>query len=232
MISVLYLWNRISAYGQKYQSGADNVAYFNTALAEVQSELFNDFSAIYDESEKVKDLLNFWVRPQSGTSNPDGSTGIGTFPEVVARPLGIGYGSPSLIQFAIPATSESELMAIARMPQRQPNVAKKNVYYRFNTPSIVNFYPVTTIPYSLFYLIYPSTAQIAFTFSTVSNEDIMTYDPTNSTDLAWPESASNLIIYKMLEKYGVQVREQLLQEYARYGITQSVSAGEAPKRGN
>lgn len=229
MISVLYLWQRIEGYGAKYQSGTDVVAYFNTALAEVQSEIFNDFSPIYDESEKVKSLLDFWVRPQTGTSNSDGTVGIGTGSETIARPLGIGYTNSGEVIFGIPEVQESELMAIARIPQRKPDAAKKNVYYRFNSPSTTNFYPAATTPYSLFYLIYPSEAKIAFTFTSTEDEDIMTYDPANSINLAWPEAASNLILYKLLEKYGVAVREALLQEYAKYGITQTASAGEGRK---
>jgi hypothetical protein len=57
----------------------------------------------------------------------------------------------------------------------------------------------------------------------------MTYDAGNTVDLAWPSSAANLILYKMLEKYGVSVREQLLQEYAKYGIIQSATTGEDKK---
>jgi len=232
MISVKYIWDRLAAFAAKYQSGTDNVAYFNSALTEVQLEIFSDFSPIYDESEKVKGLLDFWVKPQSGTSNPDGSVGIGSPSEIVMRPLAVGYtASPSQILFGIPAISESELMSVARIPQRAPNVAKKNVYYRFNSPSTANFYPQQTTPYSLFYLIYPSPANIAFTFSQTANEDIMTYDPANSTDLAWPQAATNLILYKMLEKYGVNIRENLLMEYAKYGITQTAQAGEVPKGG-
>lgn len=221
MVSVLFVWNRLKAYAQKYQSGADNVDYFNTALAEVQLEIFTDFSPSYDKNEMVKSLLDFWVRPQKGTSNPDGTVGLGTGNEVVARPLGIGYTDGTIVLFGVPQVQESELMAIARMPQRVPNVAKKQVYYRFNSPSVLNFYPETTIPYSLFYIIYPLEAKIVFTFTSTADEDIMTYDPVNSIDLAWPESASNLIVYKMLEKYGVTVREQLLQEYSKYGVVTS-----------
>lgn len=223
----------MSAYGQKYQSGADNVAYFNSALAEVQNEIFNDFSPIYDESQKIQSLLDFWVRPQSGTSTNDGTVGIGNpSSETIARPLGVGVTDGTNVLFGISQVQETELMAIARMPQRQPNLTKKQVYYRFNSPSIMNLYPGQAIPYSLFYLIYPTAAYIAFTFTETDDEDIMTYDPTNSVDLAWPESATNLIIYKMLEKYGISVREELLQEYAKYGITQTASSGEESKGGN
>lgn len=226
MVAVLYIWDRISAYGQKYQSGAENIAYFNTSLSEVQLELFNDFSVYYGKNEKVNTLMDFWVRQQTGTTPGTGIDTIGTDPEIVNRILSAGYAPSGAITFGIPAVAENELVAIARIPQRAPNIAKKIAYYRFNSPQTINFYPAAIIPYLVFYLIYPTEAHIAFTFSETADEDIMTYDDANSVNLAWPASASNLILYLMLEKYGVSVREQLLQEYAQYGVTRSVNAGE------
>lgn len=224
-----FLWNRLADYAAKYQSGTDPVSSFNSKLAEVQLEIFNDFSPLYDESEKVKTLLDVWVKEQIGSSNSSGVVTVGTAPEVVSRVLSSGYTSSGNIAFSTPQISESELIAIARIPQRAPNVTTKNVYFRFNAPSTLQFYPKTTITYDLFYLIYPSDAHIAFTYSVTANEDIMTYDSVNTVDLAWPSSAANLILYKMLEKYGVSVREQLLQEYAKYGIIQSATTGEGKK---
>lgn len=228
MIAVLDLWNRINAYGAKYQSGTDVVAYFNTALAEVQIELFNDLSPLYDENEKVKTLLDIWVKEQVGSSNSGGVVTAGTNPEVVNRPISIGYtdGSGNIL-FSIVEIDESELIAIARMPQRKPNSSKKNVYYRFNSPSTVQLYPKEIVSYDMFYFIYPTAALIVFTFSTTANEDIMTYDSVNSVNLQWPQTAFNLIMYKMLEKYGVTVREELLQAYAKFGFIQSESLKEA-----
>lgn len=228
-MKVLFLWNRCSDYIQKYQSGADIVDYFNTKLSEVQYELFNDLSPLYNKNEMVKDLLNFWVRQQAGSSMIDGSQSIGTDPEIVNRPLSIGYTDGTNILFSITEASESELVASARMPQRAPNVAKKIVYYRFNSPGTVNFYPAAITPYFAYYLVYPSEAKIAFTYTSTDDEDIMTYDDADSIDLAWPESADNLIIYKMLEKIGVSIREELLQAYAKYGITQLAQVEAASK---
>lgn len=225
MIAVIDIWNRLADYAAKYQSGTDTVAYFNSKLAEVQIETFNLFSPLYDINEKVKTLLDVWVKEQVGSSTSMGIVSLGTYPDVVNRPLAIGYVSASNIAFSIPATDETGLIAIARIPQRQPNSANRNVYYRFNSPSLLQFYPKEVVPYDAFYLTYPTQAYIAFTYSVTSNEDIMTYDAANSRDLGWPQAAFNLIVYGMLEKYGVSVREQLLQEYSKYGITISASMG-------
>jgi len=224
-MEVLFLWTRCSDYIQKYQSGAQQVEYFNSKLAEVQSELFNDFSPLYGKNELVKLILDFWVREQTGTSASDGTVTAGTGDEVVNRPLSIGYTTSGNIVFQIPSVEESELVASYRIPQRAPNVSKKIVYYRFNTPNSVKFYPSVAVPFKMFYLIYPTEAHIAFTYTETDDEDVMTYDAANSEDLAWPAAADNLIIYKMLEKIGVSIREQLLQEYSKFGFTQDLAIG-------
>lgn len=227
MIAVLDIWNRLNDYSQKYQSGVDTVAYFNSKLAEVQVELFNEFSPLYDESDKINTLLDCWVVEQTGSSNSSGVVTVGTSPQVVNRPLAMGLTNNSGdILFQIPKISESQLVASARIPQRAPNVANKNVYYNFKSPDTLQLYPKVVIPYDLFYLIYPTAANIAFTYSTVSDEDIMTYDSADSVDLAWPQAAFNLILYLMLEKYGVSVRDEILQEYAKFGIMQTETAGQ------
>lgn len=226
MISVLYVWNRLLDYGAKYQSGTDTVAYFNTKLTEVQSEIFNDTSPYFDINDKIRVLLNSWVREQFGLTPSNGADTIGADPEIVNRLLSVGVTDVSQnVLFSAPETTESELIAIARMPQRAPNFASKKVYYRFNDPDQLQLYPKQAINYFTYYLIYPLNAHIAFTYTSTDDEDIMTFDPTNSVDLAWPDSAENLIIYKMLEKMGVSVREQLLQSYAAFGFSQSSGGG-------
>lgn len=228
MIKILDVWNRISAYGSKYQSGMDTVAYFNSSISEVQKEIFNDTSPFFDVNDKVRVLLNSWVREQYGLTDASGIDTIGGAPEIVNRLLSVGVtdGSQNLL-FSIPETTESELVGIARMPQRAPNFAAKKVYYRFNDPDQLQLYPRQAINYLTYYLIYPLESHIAFTFTETDDEDIMTYDPTNSVDLAWPDSAYNLIVYKVLEKYAIEVREQLLQSYAAFGFNQTSAGGES-----
>jgi len=226
MILVIDVWNRLLDYSQKYQSGIDTVSYFNSKLQEVQLEIFNDFSPLYDESEKVKTLLDIWVSEQATNSDAVGYILAGGS-DTICRPLSIGYtdGNGNVL-FPIYEIDESELIAIERMPQRQPNVTNKNVYYRFNAVNNLQFYPKATTPFDMFYLMYPTAASIAFTLTETDDEDVMTYDAGSSVNLNWPEAAFDLIVYKMLEKYGVSVREDLLQQYARFGFSQTATIGE------
>jgi len=85
-------------------------------------------------------------------------------------------------------------------------------------------YPQQEIPYILFYLIYPTTAILAFTYQEVDGEYVQVYDPVNSVDLYWDKSASNLLLYMLLEKYGVSSRDDILNEFGKFGVQLSLEA--------
>jgi hypothetical protein len=82
----------------------------------------------------------------------------------------------------------------------------------------VQLYPQQAINYQLFYLVYPTTALLVFSYQLVNGEYVQIYDPLNSVDLAWDMNASNLLLYMLLEKYGISSRDDLLQEYGKVGI--------------
>lgn len=227
MIAVLDLWSRVNQYAAKYQSGQTVVDTFNGALAEVQAEVYNDLSPFYQINEKVRGLLNVWV----GSLNANFTAGSYTMPSGPTDPkfdrvisMGITDGlTPPTILYEINPITEGELVYANRIPQRKPDASKKRVYYFMDGPLIIKTAPNTVaLPFILYYLSYPSEAKIAFTYSLTNDEYIMTYDAGNSTDLEWAEDAFNIILYKMLEKYGVETRDMWLEEYSRIGVSKPV----------
>lgn len=224
----LDLWQRINQYGQKYMSGQQVVDTFNGALSEVQNEVFSMLSPYYSTNEKVRAILAVWVKSVNASAT-NGAYAIPSgdddpqFDRVIS--LGVtDIATPPNILYEINPISEGELVFASRMPQRAPDLSKKRVYYLVDAPTTVNFFPKpASLPFLMYYLVFPDEAKIAFTFSETDDEDIMTYDPDNSVQLKWTKDARNLILYKMLEKYGVTVREQLLQEYSRLGLTEMLA---------
>jgi hypothetical protein len=125
--------------------------------------------------------------------------------------------------YAVYQVQENELGIIQRMQQRRPDVSRKQVYYLDN--NAIQLYPQQVLSVSGFYFIYPTEAKISFTESVVDGEDTQVIDPSNTVDLAWNPSASNIILYKMLEKYGISVREELLQQYSQLGLNEAEMKG-------
>jgi hypothetical protein len=221
-----FIWKRLIDYGKKFQSGQDAVDEFNTRIKEVQLEVANDLSPFYQVNELVRGVLNTLLRSISGTSN---SSGVLSRPVVTGekfmRILGLGVTDNSgNYRFEITQSNENEIAISQRIPQRRPDLSKKIVNY-IPIKTDIQLYPKMAIPYYMYYLIYPLEAKIAFTYTDTQDEDVMTYDSANSTDLAWDDNASNIILYKMLEKYGIVNREGWLAEYAKLGLDVSMWGG-------
>lgn len=223
MIAVLDLWNRVNQYAQKFQSGQTVVDTFNGALAEVQAEIYNDLSPFYQENEKVRGLLNVWVKVVNATFTAGSYTsGDAQFDRVVSMAITDG-NTPPVMLYEINPITEGELVYANRIPQRKPDPSKKRVYYFMDGPLIIKAAPNTVaLPFIMYYLTYPTLAKIAFTYSVVSDEYVMAYDSGNSTNLAWTTDAFNIILYKMLEKYGEETRDQWISEYSRLGISKPI----------
>jgi len=216
MIDVLYIWNRLADYGQKYMSGTDKVDAFNSKLAEVQAEVYNDLSPYYETNIKVRDILRPWAKKLTGTATS------GVITATVAsyefdRVISIGITIAGAF-FGANEITEEELVEVARIPQRRPDSAKKQVYYLTSGTNIITLAPLEALAYTAYVLVMPKEAKIAFTLTSTDDEDVMTYNSAGSTDLEWNKNAQNIIIYKMLEKYGISNRELWLTEYAKLGI--------------
>lgn len=218
-----FLWKRLADYGKKYQSGIDVVDDFNTKIKEIQLEVINDLSPYYQTNELVRGILEVWVREIVSISSGSGLVAlpsVGTEVFMRALSLGVVNGSGDFL-FEINPYTENEVAISQRFPQRKPDVSKRIVGY-VNYNKRIQLYPKSAINYQMFYFIYPTEAKIAFTYTTVDGEDIMAYDDANSVNLAWNENAANIILYKLLEKYGISSRELLLNEYGKLGVATSL----------
>jgi hypothetical protein len=224
-----FLWTRLIQYAQKYQLAAPAVQEFNGNLDEVQREAVSLLAPQYQESELVRSLLAPWVRWIYDTSDQNGQVNfpqrVGveepvteTFYRIVGLGLTDGNGN---ILYGISPAMEAEIVEMQRIPQRQPSLIKKRVYYNV-WQEIIQLWPQQSLPYAMAYLIYPTKAYLAFTYQLQNGEYIQVYDPLNSVNLYWDENASNLLLYMLLEKYGISSRDDLLQEYGKLGVDLSL----------
>ena len=229
-----FLWLRLIDYGKKYQMQAPSVDSFNSALDEVQREAISILAPYYQTNEKVRALLSPFIRRIFDTTDQNGQLlqprrvsveeeTTEEFYRVVS--MGVTDGNGTTL-FPIHQTMENEIALMTLIPQRQPNITKNRAYY-INYDDVIQLYPEQSIPYILFYLIYPPTAQLAFTYSVVDGEYIQTFDPLNTFDLQWDRNASNLLLYMLLEKYGISSRDDLLAEFGKLGIQMTLSNPQA-----
>lgn len=226
MISIYnFLWARYIDYAKKYQLQVDAVQDFNSKVDEIQREAITILGTRYQSSELVRSLCAPWVRRIYDISD---NTGQLSQPERVGveepvteefyRVVGMGVtdGNGNLL-YGISPAMESEIVEFQRIPQRKPDLTKSRAYY-LNYDDVIQLYPQQAINYVLFYLVYPTDALLAFNYVLVNGEYVQQYDPLNTVDLGWDRNASNLLLYLLLEKYGISSRDDLLQEYGRLGV--------------
>jgi len=207
------VYDRLIDYAKKYQSGLDVAKDYNSRLAEVQQELANYLCSIAGLNERAEQLLDPLI---VGATTAAPVSGLIERPEDFMFLLSGAYeGKP------IHKLSSNQLATYEQIPQRRGDLTKSRV----NIASVEGKWdvrPLTATGIVLRYVKIPPLATIVFTYSSTADEDIMVYDDAATVDFVWGEGCIPLLIYMMLEKYGVSVREELLREYARLGISSEV----------
>lgn len=208
------LYNRVNDYLKKYQSGFDTVADYNGKFYQVQYELANYLIAIHARNERAQQYLQPLIVSANVTSS---ASGVMPLPAEFMYYLSGEYlGKP------IHKVSVNQLITYETLPQRRGDLSKSRV----NITGINNGWlakPASVFTVLINYVKHPPASSIAFTLSATGEEDILTYDEPNTVDFVWSEDCINLLVYMMLDKVGMSVREELLREYAQLGLAQEAA---------
>lgn len=206
MINVVRLWNTVQQLAKNVTSGYQTQEEFNNDLADVQSALITMLAPFYSVNQSVKDLLNPFVISVTGTT----SSGSIAYPSGYFRVLALRLNaSPS---YPI-ATNEKDI--IMTSPIRMASTVK-NLYYHSQESTGIKTLPTSALPYVLDYLKYPTTATIVLTPVSDANNDYLV--PTVGVNLEWNEDAFNFILYMMLERLGLEMKENLILSWSNIGI--------------
>lgn len=202
------LYDRLTDYAKKYQSGLDIVTDYNSRFAEVQEEFANYLVSILAVNDRAEQYLD----PLIVTITSAVTAGL------ITRPTDFrNYISASYNGYPVHKLSANQMETYEQIFQRKGDLTKNRVNICAQdgkwlvkptaTVSIITKY-VKTVPLST----------IAFTYTSGADEDIMTYSDSATVDFVWDAECIPILIYMMLEKYGISVREQLLQQYALLGL--------------
>lgn len=208
MIGVVRLWETVMQTAKKGTAGYQDEDEFNRDLAAVQTELMGVLAPLYASSRAVKDLLAPFIVTFSGNTSVAG---------LLAKPD--DYFQVANISISgHPATpvDVNEAPMLNYIPSRTPSVAN-NIYAYYEVNDDFTVLPQgTALPAVLTYIRHPEEASIVLTPVSDENGDYLT--PTAGDDLEWPERAFNFIYYMMLQKLGLEAKEQLLIEYSNLGL--------------
>lgn len=214
MILTIDIFNSFCEYAKSNVVGVDPMFEFNNKLNEAQKEVMDLVAPGYDKTERVRTLLQPFVITVTGNS-----TGSFAKPTTMYRILGMS-GTSAGKTFPIFQAKENELIEYSFIPQRKADIARGIVYYK-TTAGTITLIPTGSIAYTMFYLKNPTNANLEFTYTALATSE-MALTPTGVVNLEWNADAFNIILYKLLQKYGLVTRDEFMTQVANYGIDSDV----------
>lgn len=206
MISVVRLWETLMTSAKTASSGYQTANEFNLDLASVQTSLLGLLAPMYAKNTQVQELLTPFIK----------SVTVST-----TRPAECAYFLGATIN-NIPSYEITPVQApiYISSPIRNPSATNLVAYHYFINGGISYIYN-GTLAGSMQYIRYPLAATIVLTPVSDANRDYVV--PTAGVELEWNENAFNLILSMMMQKLGLELKEQLLAEFANAGIQFEVS---------
>lgn len=211
MIDVVRLWKTINQLVKTETSGYQSQEEFNNDLATVQTELITLLAPYYSVNKTVKDLLY----PFTLSSTTSAVSGLLDYPTGYFTALNASINGYPCYPIAV-----NEKDIIMRSPIRKASVTT-NTYYYYQEDNKIKLLPEVTLTVKLTYLKYPATASIVLT--PVSDADNDYLSPSVGTNLAWNENAFPFILFMMLERLGVELKESFSVNWASLGIQKETS---------
>lgn len=207
MISIVRLWESLGEKTKTSTAGYQTQASFNNNIAEVVMSLMNTLSPYYSVNQTVKDLLAPFVVSDVITTD---TSGFLEKPDNYYRYLDSIIDGNPVYPIAL-----NEVGIVKKSAVRTPSVAK-GIYFSYQEDNLVKYLPEEELEVNFKYLRNPEIPEI--TLTPTSDEDGDYLVPTSVTDLDWNDNAFEFILYMMLNKYGFEMKEDLILAYANAGI--------------
>lgn len=204
------VYDRVNDYSKQHQSGFDMQSSFNGKINEAIKEIKSFLLSIHAVNERASELLQPYIKSDQITGS---ASAVFTKPGDYDYYLSASYqGKP------VHKVSINQLDDYEQIPQRKGNLAKKKV----NIAGVNNGWegrPVSAYELRLNYLFIPAQQpELKQTLVSTEFEDRLDYDDTTTVDFLFDEKCIPLITYMVLQKLGVEIREQILMEYSQLGI--------------
>jgi hypothetical protein len=212
MINVQEMFWSLAEYGKDYVSGEDPIGEFNNKLAESQKMAFDMLAPEYDKNERIRVMLDPFVKMVTTTSN---ASGVIPKPIAFYRAIG-GNFTIGGRNYPLYYAKTNEIINSDFIPQRKADISKGVAYITYVNDSIT-LSPKVAQAIDLYYLSVPQEAKLVYTYS-VSRAAYVTVNAVDTVNLEWGEDAYNLILSILLLKYSLITRDEFKLQIGTYGI--------------
>lgn len=222
MISTSKLIERVDQLAKAGTSGYSTQDEKNSDIYAVQYEVLGLLCDNYENNQKVSDALINHIIFANITTDSNGVVGFGSSgsDDTVSdyyRTLSILLGHLGSSQYPTTKVNINEIGMYKTSPIRKKVLANNNVGYYFAEGDIIML-PETEMDICLIYCKKPELAQIVYTASEDDDNDYLVVDELETIDIDFPENLFNLFAYLLLEKRGIEMKDQLLLELSNLGI--------------
>lgn len=199
-------------------SGYDSTPDFIAKANEVNLDAMNLLTPHYGKNEAVDDILNFYVKE----AVPVFAAGVMALP---ADFYGLIAVNKTTAGSTIPIRKikTNAIGAISENTIRQPTVARPKYYLRDGNMVLK---PSNGDP-GLSWLYFRKPADVSITTTPVEGETNDYENVTAQTDYDWPFRMKNLLVYLLVERLGMEMKEPILFEISQLGITQNMTVNSA-----
>lgn len=207
-MDIVRVYETVAQRAKTGTSGYQTEDEFNRDINSVQTELMSIVTPLYDISPAVREILGPFVVPLAGNTDASG---------MISKPSDyFQIDSLSISGYPVKKISTNERFMLRYVPSRSPSSADGRFFYFLENDEI-NILPAEAHSVIGTYIRQPNEAEIDFTVTSTDDDDYIV--PVSVTDLEWPERAFNLIVALMLQKLGLEQKENLLIEFSNIGIS-------------
>lgn len=214
MVDNYFVYNRIRDLSKTGTSGYQSLEQYNGDAKQVTNELARVLSNNYEDNGAVADALVHLLKTVNNAVVSGG--GAVTLPEDYLHLDSMGT---VIAGEKVPFNKimRKEVDTIMSSGVRKFNVAKKNLGY-YKDAGGIQLLPEQSFPLIFRYIRKPADPVLSLVLADDGDYEIIDPNPINTKNFEFGDSVTDLIIYMMLEKLGVQMKEQIVTEYANIGI--------------
>lgn len=214
MVDNYFVYNRIRDLSKTGTSGYQSLDQYNRDAKQVSNELARVLSNNYEDNGAVADALVHLLK--TSTTETVSGAGVVDLPEDYLHIDSMGTVIYSeQVPFNKIMRKEADSIMSSRV--RKFSVAKKHLGY-YKDDGGIQLLPKQSYPLEFRYIRKPVDPVLSLVLADDGDYEILDPIGTNTIDFEFGDSVTDLIIYMMLEKLGVQMKEQILTEYANIGI--------------
>jgi hypothetical protein len=220
MVDNFYVYSRCGELAKDKTSGYQTIDEYNNDAKQVTGEMVELLMPFYETNQQVVDALEPLFK--SNQSLTISGTGVITKPTDYLHLDSIGVKVGDEYKPAR-KVNRNQVDMIMSSSVRRFDVLRHQYGYYFENNNI-QLLPKTQLEVEFRYIKKPADPYLSLIPATDSDDDYYVQDPdaTKTKDFEFNSSMTNLIIYLMLEKRGIQMREAILTEFATMGINREM----------